>query len=477
MLATLKPMNTISGYDIVVIGAGIGGYTAAIRASQLGAHVLIVDKEGIGGTCLNKGCIPTKTFKATSDLLTRLDNLEAFGLTGRNQIKPDIRNIVKHKNKIVNELVRGVEFLLKSYNVVFKKAFASFVAKNRLRLTNDDGSDEFVDSERFIICTGSSASYLPNLQPDGKFILTSDDILNIDTLPKRLIIIGAGVIGTEFAFIFSSMDVEVTMLEAMPQILPTEDNDVSALITRSLKKKGVKIKTNVTVNHSSINAQGVNVHLDTGEIVSGDIVLLAIGRKPNSGKLGLENTGINTGKNKEIVVDEFLSTKINGIYACGDVIGGKMLAHVAYKEGVTAVSNLLENKKQTINYNAIPTVIYSDPEAASVGLTENLAIKKGLKIKIGKFPYRALGKAKAFSETEGEVKIIVEAETYKVLGMHIVGAHASDIIAQGAIAIQNGLTIQAFIDTVSAHPTYSEAIMEAAEDVLSMSIHQPKKLR
>lgn len=470
-------MSVTSSFNVVVIGAGIGGYTSAIRASQLGANVLIVDKSGIGGTCLNKGCIPTKAFKATSDLLMRLQNIQDFGLSGNIQINPDIKKIVERKNRIVNELVKGIEFLFKSYGIVFKKAFASFISTNRLKLTNDDGTEDFVDSENFVICTGSLPADLPNLKPDGKFILTSDDILDIDTLPKKLIIIGAGVIGTEFAFIFAGMGVDITMLEVMPSVLPAEDDSIVNLITRSLKKHGVKIKTSVKINKAETNNAGISIYLDNGEKISGDIALLAVGRKINSDKLSLENAGVEIGEKNQIIVNEFLKTNVDKIYACGDVIGGKMLAHVAYKEGITAVSNLLEDKKQTINYNAIPSVIYSTPEAASVGFTEHAAIEKGFNIKVGKFPYRASGKAKAYSQTEGELKLIVENRTGKLLGMHIVGDHASDIITQGALCIQNGLTVNSLMDTVAAHPTYSEIVKEAADDIFSMSIHQPKKLR
>jgi dihydrolipoamide dehydrogenase len=468
-------MSDLSSYNLVVIGAGIGGYPAAIRAAQLGASVLVVDRAETGGTCLNRGCIPTKALKATAEMLTRVNNLEEFGLSCSMKVTPDIKTIIQRKNRIVGELVKGVEFLFKSHGVTLKKASASFISKNRLQLTGPDGKHEIVESERFVISTGSSPADLPGIKTDGKFILNSDDILNIDTLPKRLIIIGAGVIGTEFAFIFKSMGVDIVMLEIMPRILPTEEEDVAALIARSLKKSGITLKTDTRVTHAEIRGQDVNLYLDNGEVVTGDRALLSVGRKINTDGLGLENIGIELGKRKEVVVDRFLSTRVNGISACGDVIGGKMLAHVAYREGITAVSNLLEGRKQTINYDAIPSAIYSMPEAAGVGLTERSAKEKGLKIKIGRFPYRALGKAKAFSQTEGEVKVIVESETDKVLGMHIVGAHATDIISQGAMAIQNGLTVQSMSDTVAAHPTYSEAVMEAAQDVFSMAIHQPKK--
>jgi len=470
-------MNNRSVYNFIIIGAGIGGYPAAIRAAQCGANVLVIEKADIGGTCLNRGCIPTKTFVATSNILNRLHKLDDFGIIGEVRVKPDIKQIVERKNKIVGELVKGVEFLFKSHAITTKKGKATFLSKNKIQLITPEGKQEILESNRFIVATGSSPVNLPGIKADGKFILTSDDILNIDTLPERLIIIGAGVIGTEFAFIFRSMGVEVTMIELMPRALPMEDKDVSKLISRSFKKAGIKLKTDVRVTHTGIQNQQINVFLESGEVVTGDKLLISIGRKINTDGLGLEDIGIKFGKRKEIVVNKFLSTGVDGIYACGDVIGGKMLAHAAYKEGITAVANLLEGKKQTINYNAVPSAIYSTPEAASVGFTEQAAIEKGFKIKIGRFPYRALGKAKAFAEIDGEVKVIVDAETKKLLGMHIVGSHATDIIAQGAMAIQNELSIYAISDTVAAHPTYSEAVMEAAEDVFSIAIHQPKKLR
>ncbi len=468
-------MSVASSYNLIVIGAGIGGYTAAIRASQLGARVLVVEKAEIGGTCLNRGCIPTKAFKATADMLDNLQRLKEFGLSGDIKIHTDIKQIVRRKNTVVSELVKGVEFLFKSHGVTVKHGSATFLSKNKIRLTSGDGRQDILESNRFIIATGSAPGDLPGIKTDGRFVLTSDDILNIDTLPKRLIIIGAGVIGTEFAFIFRSMSVDITLLELMPRALPSEDEDVSKLITRSFKKAGIKLKTEAIVTHVEVKDRQVDVFLENGEVVSGDMVLVSIGRKINTADLGLEGIGIKLSKKKEIVVDEFLSTGVDELYACGDVIGGKMLAHAAYRESITAVENLLERKKQTVNYNAVPSAIYSTPEAASVGLTEQSAVEKGLKIKIGRFPYRALGKAKAFSETDGEVKIIADVDTDRILGMHIVGSNATDIIAQGVMAIQNELTAHALAGTIAAHPTYSEAVMEAAEDALSIAIHQPRK--
>ncbi len=464
----------MSNYDVIVIGAGIGGYPAAIRAAQLGARVLIVEKAETGGTCLNRGCMPTKALRATSDMLDNLRRIDEFGLSGDVKVSPDIRKIIRRKNRIVTELVAGVEFLFKSHGVTLKHGNATFLSTNKIRITTQDGKQEIVESNRFIVATGSSPADLPGLKADGKFILTSDEILNIDTLPKRLIIIGAGVIGAELSFIFRSMGVEITILELMPRALPAEDADVSRLISRSFKKAGIKIKTGARVTHTDIR-DGVTVYLEDGEDITADMVLVSTGRKVNTDGIGLEDIGVKLGRKKEILVDPFLNTGVDNIYACGDVIGGKMLAHVAYHEGITAVINLMEGKKKSINYNAIPSVIYSSPEAASVGFSEQEAMDKGLKIKTGRFPYRALGRAKAFSEMDGEVKVIVDAATDRVLGMHIVGAHATDIIAQGAMAIQHDLTIHALIDTVAAHPTYSEAVMEAAEDVFSFAIHQPHK--
>ncbi|MCL4478899.1 MAG: dihydrolipoyl dehydrogenase [Deltaproteobacteria bacterium] len=468
-------MSEISSYNLIVIGAGIGGYTAAIRASQLGAKVLVVEQAETGGTCLNRGCIPTKAFKATADELDRMNRFEEFGLSGDVHINIDIKRIIDKKNKVVQELVKGVEFLFKSYGIMEKRGRSAFVSKNRIKITAYNGSEEFFDSKRFIIATGSSSTYIQAIKTDGKFILTSDEIMNIDHLPKRLIIIGAGVIGTEFAFIFRSMGVDITMLELMPEALPLEDEDISHLLSRSFKKAGIKLRTGVKVVSSEVSGNAVNILLEGGEIISGDMVLVSIGRQANTTGLGLEHTGIKLGKKSEIVVDGFLNTGVDGIYGCGDVIGGKLLAHTAYKEGIIAAGNMIEGKHETINYNAIPSVIYSTPEAASVGYTEQGARAKGYNIKLGRFPYRALGKARAFAETDGEVKVVVDVDTEEIIGMHIVGAHASDIIAQGAIAVHNGIKVHEFADIVAAHPTYSEAIMEAAEDVFSMSIHQPKK--
>ncbi|MCL5276466.1 MAG: dihydrolipoyl dehydrogenase [Deltaproteobacteria bacterium] len=463
----------MSSYDLIVIGAGIGGYPAAIRGAQLGARVLIVEKAEVGGTCLNRGCIPTKALKATAEMLDGLRRLDEFGLSGRVDARPDMRTIMQRKNRIVSELVSGIRFLLKSHGVALKSGSVAFLSRNKIQITAHDGTREVAESKGFIIATGSSPAELPGIRPDGRFILTSDQILDIDTLPKRLIIIGAGVVGTEMAFIFRSMGVDVTVLELMPRPLPSEDEEISKVISRSFKKTGIRLVTHAGVTHTEIK-DGVDVYLENKEVVTGDMVLVSVGRKINTDGIGLEGIGVRLGRRHEVVVDPFLNTGVDNIYACGDVIGGMMLAHVAYKEGITAVANLLGREKRSINYRAIPNAIYSKPEAASVGFTEEKALSMGLKIKVGTFPYRALGKARAFSEMDGEVKVIVDSGTEKVLGMHIVGPHATDIIAQGAMAIQNDLTVRALADTVAAHPTYSEAVMEAAEDVFSIAIHQPR---
>ncbi len=463
----------VSMYDLIVIGAGIGGYPAAIRGAQLGAKVLIVEKAEVGGTCLNRGCIPTKALKATSEMLDGLHRLGEFGLSGRVEVSVDMNKIVQRKNRIVDELVKGVHFLLRSQGVTLKSGAVTFLSKNKVRITSRGGASETAESKGFIIATGSSPAGLPGVEPDGSRILTSDQILDIDTLPKRLIIIGSGVIGTEMAFIFRSLGVDVTLLEMMPRPLPSEEEEISRLISRSFKKVGIKLKTQVRVARIDIR-DDVSVYLDNNEVVNADRVLVAVGRKINTGELGLGALGIKLGKQHEIMVDPFFNTGIDNIYACGDVIGGMMLAHVAYKEGITAAANLLGSEKRSINYRAIPYAIYSSPEAASVGLTEGKARDMGFEVRTGVFPYRALGKARAYSETDGVVKVVVDGDTQKVLGMHVVGPHATDAIAQGAMAIQNDLTVRSLSDTVAAHPTYAEAVMEAAEDVFSRAIHQPR---
>ena len=460
---------------ITVLGAGPGGYVAAIKAAQLGAEVTIIEDGEVGGTCLNWGCIPTKTLIASAEVLHKTRNARSFGLELDGTITPNIEKIVERKNKVVSTQIKGIRGLFKSWNVNLIEGRGVIIGPQKIQVTLKDGSIQDVDTDKIIIATGSRPAQIPVFPFDGKRILSSDHAVNPDSIPKSLLIVGAGVIGCEFAFIYKEFGADVTMVEMMPNAVSTEDEEISQILERELKKNKIKLLTNTSVDKVDLNDNGVSVQLSNDKIIEAEKVLVSIGRAVNTENIGLEEVGVNKGQRGEIIADNKLQTNIDGIYAIGDVIGGIMLAHLASKEGIVAAENAMGGDS-TVNYDVVPAAIFTSPEIGSVGLREKQVAEKGIKYKVGKFQFRGLGKAHAMGEISGMFKIICEQESDKILGAHIIGAHASDLIHEIAVAMEKGLTVKDIAHTIHAHPTLAEGIMEAAEDVHDMAIHSPKRV-
>ena len=459
---------------ITVLGAGPGGYVAALKAAQLGAEVTVIEESEVGGTCLNWGCIPTKTLIASAEVLHKTRNAKNFGLELDGTISPNIEKIVERKNKVVGTQIKGIRGLFKSWGVNIIEGRGEIVGPKKISVTLKDGSKEEVETDNIIIATGSKPAQIPVFPFDGKRILSSDNAINPDSIPGSLLIIGAGVIGCEFAFIYKEFGSDVTMVEMMPNAVSTEDEEISAILERELKKNKIKLLKDTSVQKVDVKEDGVSVELSNGKTLEAEKVLVSIGRAVNSKNIGLEAVGVKTGQRGEIIVDSRMQTNVEGIYAIGDVTGGIMLAHLASAEGMAAAENAAGGNAE-VNYDVIPAAIFTSPEIGSVGLREKQAAEKGLKYKVGRFQFRALGKAHAMGEIAGLFKIIADEETDKILGGHIIGPHASDLIHEVALAMGKGLTVKDVAHTIHAHPTLAEGIMEAMEDVHDAAIHSPKK--
>ncbi|GBD96166.1 MAG TPA: dihydrolipoyl dehydrogenase [Nitrospirae bacterium] len=459
---------------ITVLGAGPGGYVAAIKAAQLGAEVTVIEESEVGGTCLNRGCIPTKTLIASAEVLHKARNAKSYGLELEGTVSPNIRKIVERKDRVVGVQVKGIRGLFKSWGVGLVEGRGVIADPGKVNVTLKDGSTEEVETDRIIIATGSRPAQIPVFPFDGEKILSSDNAISPDSIPQSLLIVGAGVIGCEFAFIYKEFGAEVTMVEMMPHAISTEDEEISLILERELKKNKIKLLAGIGVEKVDVKGDGVSVQLSNGKTIEAEKVLVSIGRAVNTEGIGLEAAGVKTGQRGEIIVDSRMQTNIEGIYAIGDVIGGIMLAHLASKEGIVAVENAMGGTSE-VNYNVIPAAIFTSPEVGSVGLREKQAAEKGIKYKVGRFQFRSLGKAHAMGEIAGLFKIISEEETDKILGAHIIGPHASDLIHEIAVAMGKGLTVKDIANTIHAHPTLAEGIMEAAEDVHDAAIHCPKK--
>lgn len=459
---------------LTILGAGPGGYVAALRAAQRGAEVTVIEEREVGGTCLNWGCIPTKTLIASAEVLHKTKNAADFGLELAGNVSPNIQKIMERKRKVVDTQVKGIRGLLRSWGIKLLEGRGVIINPKKINVTLKDGSTQEIDTDKIIIATGSKPAQIPVFPFDGKRILSSDHAVNLDVIPQSLLIVGAGVIGCEFAFIYREFGSEVTMVEMMPRAVSTEDEEISALLERELKKNKIKLITNTGVQNVDVKEDGVTATLTDGKTIDAEKVLVSIGRSVNSKNIGLENIGVNTGKRGEIFVNEKMQTNIDGIYAIGDVVGGIMLAHLASKQGLIAAENATGGNA-AIKYDVVPAAIFTSPEIASVGLREHQVKEKNIKYKVGRFQFRALGKAHAMGEISGMFKIISEEGTDKILGAHIIGPHASDLIHEIAVAIEGGLTVNDIAHTIHAHPTLAEGIMEAAEDVHGMAVHVPKK--
>jgi dihydrolipoamide dehydrogenase len=459
---------------IAILGAGPGGYVAAIRAAQLGAEVTVIEESEVGGTCLNRGCIPAKTLIASAEVLHKVKNAHNYGLDLQGSVSPNIQKIVERKNRVVDTQIKGIRGLFKSWGVKLVEGRGVIEGPDKIRVALKDGTSADIESDRIIIATGSRPAGVPGFPFDGTRILSSDDAINPSSVPQSFIIIGAGVIGCEFAFIYKEFGADVTMVEMMPHAVSSEDDEISQLLERELKKKKIALFTDTGVKKVTLKEDGVSVQLSDGKVLEAEKVLVSVGRAVNSSDIGLEAAGVKRGQKGEIMVDSRMQTSVAGIYAIGDVTGGIMLAHLASKEGIVAAENALGGNAR-VNYDVIPSAIFTSPEIGSVGLRERQAAEKGIKYKVGRFQFRALGKAHAMGEITGMFKIISEEGTDRILGAHIIGPHASDLVHELAVAMENGLTVKDIARTIHAHPTLAEGIMEAAEDVHDSAIHCPKK--
>ncbi len=449
---------------LLIIGAGPGGYVAAIRAAQLGLDPVVIEKSELGGTCLNWGCIPTKALIAATEALESAKSASAFGIKADPTF--DWKEVVDHARNTVVKNRMGVEFLFKKNKIRLVKGEAKFTGDRTVTVAENE-----FEADNIIIATGSRVRNLPHIEVDGKDIVGSDEALFFDTLPKSIAILGGGVIGCEFAYIFNAFGSEVQIVEAMDRIIPFEDKDSSKELQKEFKKKKIKIHTKTFVE--KVEKVGGKMVLTTaaGKTIEADTLLSAIGRSPNTEKIGLENTGITTDEKGFIKVDENLETSVKGVYAIGDIIATPMLAHTAEHEGISVVESLAGIEHHAIDYNLNPGCIYCQPSIASVGYTEDAAKEKGIEVKIGKFPFTANGKAVASNHTKGFVKVIIDAEDHKLLGVHIVGHAATDLISEFLPAMSMGAKAEDIVSAIHPHPTLSEASLEAVLDALGRALH------
>jgi dihydrolipoamide dehydrogenase len=455
-------------FDVIVIGAGPGGYVAAIRAAQLGAKTALIERNSIGGTCLNRGCIPTKALYYSAKALEAARHAAEFGVNV-GEVSFDLAKAVERKDGVVKKLVGGIEQLLKGNKVEVIRGDGFVEAAGKVSVTKADGTEE-LSCKAIIIATGSEPAMIPAFNIDKKNILTSTEMLEIKKVPESLLVIGGGVMGCEFASMFSSFGSKVMIVELLSTILSTEDKMVSRTIAKRYKETGVQVLTEVQVESVVAEEGRVKTTLKDGREFITEKVMVAIGRSFNSVGMGLDKAGVIVEKGR-ISVDDRMETNVKGIYAIGDVTGKMLLAHVASVQGIVAANNAA-GKDARMDYSVIPAGIFTDPEIASVGLREKEAEEKGMNVAIGRFPYAASGKALGMGETEGFVQIISDPATDKVLGCSIVGAHATDLIGEVALAMKTGATVKDIAETIHAHPTLPEIVMEAAEDVHGMAIHK-----
>ncbi|MCC6489172.1 MAG: dihydrolipoyl dehydrogenase [Candidatus Hydrogenedentes bacterium] len=455
--------------DVAVIGSGPGGYVAAIRAAQRGAKTLVFEKEEVGGVCLNWGCIPTKTMIHTAELYRKLQHASDFGLNIK-RVELDLKALVARKNDVVKKNKGGIRNLFKAHGIDVIKGEALVTAPGTIK----------VDAEEFrarsiIVATGSSSAQLPGLETDGKRIITSTEALELESLPKRILVIGAGAIGAEFACLWNAFGVEIILVEMMPRVLPLDDAELTKGLETLFKKRGMDVRTETKVKRMDTSKKGVHVELEgkkAGE-ADVDLVLVGIGRQYHSGVVTkTPSLGVQVGKRGEILVNERMETNVKGIYAIGDVTAKTMLAHGASAEGLVAAANATGGDER-MDYRVVPACTFTSPEVARVGVTEAQAHEAGIEVKTGRFSFLASGRAHAMGETDGMVKIVGDARTDEVLGVHIMGHEAGELIASAAVAMKMEATVAEIAHTIHTHPTLSETVMEAAEDYFGVGIHTP----
>ena len=460
-------------FDVTVIGGGPGGYVCAIRLSQLGLKTACIESRGsLGGTCLNVGCIPSKSLLNLSENFHKAKNFEKIGIE-IGEVKLNLGKMMKNKEKAVTVLTKGIEFLFKKNKVSYFKGKGSFKSSNEI-VVSRDGEETVIETEKAIISTGSEPVSIPGMEFDEEKIISSTGALSLEKLPKKMVVVGGGYIGLEMGSVWSRLGTEVEVVEFLDHITPGMDREISTEFMKILKKQGIKFKLNTKVEKITKNENGVILEVIDKENkknnIEADVVLISVGRRPYTTGLKLENVGVKTDEKGKVKVDKNFETNIKNIFAIGDVIDGPMLAHKAEEEGI-AVAEFIAGQSGHVNYEIIPGVIYTSPEVASVGKTEEQLNEKKISFKVGKFPFMANSRAKAIDEPEGFVKILADATSDKVLGVHIIGPHAGEMIAEMAIAMEFGASSEDIARTCHAHPTFSEAIKEAALSVEKRQIH------
>lgn len=459
-------------YDVLIIGSGPGGYVTAIRASQLGFKTAVVEKENLGGICLNWGCIPTKALLKSAQVYDYLKHVDEYGLKAE-AIDKDFEAVIKRSRGVAEGMSKGVQFLMKKNKIDIIDGFGKVKAGKKVDVTDTNGNVTEYAADHIIIATGARSRELPSLPQDGKKVIGYREAMSLPKQPKSMIVVGSGAIGVEFAHFYNSMGTDVTVVEFMPTIVPVEDKDVSKQMERSFKKAGIKVMTSSSVEAVDTSGNGVKATVKTKkgeEVLEADIVLSAVGIKTNIENIGLEDVGIITDRDK-ILVNDWYQTNIPGYYAIGDVTPGPALAHVASAEGITCVEKLAGLHTEAIDYGNIPGCTYATPEIASVGLTEEQAKEKGYELKIGKFPFSASGKAKAAGTPDGFVKVIFDAKYGEWLGCHMIGAGVTDMIAEAVLGRKLETTGHEVLKAIHPHPTMSEAVMEAVADAYDEVIH------
>ena len=455
-------------YDIIVIGSGPGGYVAAIRASQLGKKVAIVEKAELGGVCLNWGCIPTKALLKSAQVYTYCKNAAHYGVAIEGDVKPDWEKIVARSRTVAETMSKGVAFLMKKNNIDIITGFGRLAGEGKVDV---DGTT--YEADAVILATGARPRQMPFMQVDGKHIISSKEALTLPTLPQSMIVVGSGAIGSEFACLYASLGVKVTVVEYMPQMMPLEDEEVAKSMERSFRKIRAAVLTSTTVKSVTVGEDGL-CHVDIegkkgAETLTAEVVLSAVGVKSNIENIGLEEMGVAVERDK-IVVDEHYQTSAKGVYAIGDIIATPALAHVASAEAIHCVEHICGLSPEAVDYSTIPSCVFTSPEVASVGMTEQQAREKGIEYKVGRFPFTASGKATAAGDRDGFVKLIFD-ESEKLIGAHMVGATVTEMLGEPTLAKRLGVTAHAIAKTTHSHPTMHEGLMEAAESALGAAIH------
>ena len=455
-------------YDIIIIGSGPGGYVAAIRASQLGKKVALVERAELGGVCLNWGCIPTKALLKSAQVYTYCKNAAHYGVEITGEVKPDFEKIVARSRTVAETMSKGVAFLMKKNNIEIIPGFGKIAGKGKV-----DVNGVVYETQNIILATGARPRQMPFMPIDGEHVISSKEALTLTKLPESMIVVGSGAIGSELASLYASLGVKTTIIEYMPQIMPLEDEEVAKAMERSFRKIRATVMTSTTVKNVTVGEDGLcHVEIEGkkgAEELTAEVVLSAVGIKSNIENIGLEENGINVERDK-VVVDEHYQTSLEGVYAIGDIVAGPALAHVASAEAIHCVEHICGLNPEKVDYSTIPSCIFTSPEVASVGMTEKQAVEAGIEYKVGRFPFTASGKATAAGDRDGFAKLIFDNEE-KLIGAHLVGANVTEMLGEPTLAKRLGITAHTIARTIHSHPTMHEGVMEAAEAAMGVAIH------